>query len=168
MSSRQAIAIAFLVDAAGALHAQTRPNDLVGTWQVVSRVDRDSAGRATIEHTLGRDPRGYLIYEATGHVAAQLMARQRSDNACEAVGARDANNSTYICAHDAYFGRYEVDSAAGTVVHLLEGALAPPDVGRRLTRRFRVARDTLTIQFEVRRQDGRKLTRTMTWHRIGP
>jgi Lipocalin-like domain len=166
MSKFPALVTTLAVGTAAAMHAQARPTPLIGTWQVVSRVDRDSAGHVTIEPVLGRQPRGYLIYDAAGHVAAQLMAPQRPASACRTPGATDPNNSTYLCAYDAYFGRYEIDEATGTVVHILDGALVPTDVGRRLTRRFRVAQDTLTIQFEVRGPDGRQLTRTMTWHRI--
>ncbi len=72
------------------------------------------------------------------------------------LACKITDNTTYLCAYDAYFGRYEVDAAAGIVVHILDGSLALTDVGRRLTRRFRVAGDTLTIQFEVRGPGGRQ------------
>jgi catechol 1,2-dioxygenase len=165
--SGETIMLALLAGVAGSAQAQTGANPLIGTWQVVSRIDRDSAGRAFTEPTLGQHPDGYLIYDAAGHVAAQLMAPDRPAHTCGAIGTSDINNSTYICGYDAYFGRYEIDSVTATVVHILDGALAPGDVGRRLTRRFRVAGDTLTIQFEVRGPSG-PLTRTVVWHRISP
>jgi catechol 1,2-dioxygenase len=160
------MAIAALIGGSMEAKAQTPRTLIVGTWEVVSRVDRDSAGHISIEPILGREPRGYLIYDAAGHVAAQLMSVQRTASACDVRGPTDSNNSTYVCAYDAYFGRYEVDASAGTVIHVLDGALSPSDVGRRLTRRFQVAGDTLTIQFEVRGLRGQPLTRTMTWHRV--
>jgi hypothetical protein len=165
MNCRHLVVIVTVLGGSAEAQGQTTRTLLVGTWEAVSRVDRDSAGRLSIEPTLGREPRGYLIYDAAGHVAAQLMAAKRAA-ACEGRGATDSNNSTYVCEYDAYFGRYIVDEATGTVKHMLDGALSPSDVGRELTRRFRVDGDTLTIQFEVGGPGGERLTRTMTWHRV--
>lgn len=36
-----------------------------------------------------------------------------------------------------YFGTYAVDSAAGTVTHTVEGAMAPDWIGARLVRGYR-------------------------------
>jgi len=51
------------------------PVGLVGTWELVSRTDRDSTGRILSETTLGAAPIGYLIYDAAGHVAARSAHR---------------------------------------------------------------------------------------------
>ena len=136
---------------------------LVGTWQLVTRVDHDSDGTAVPEPSLGADPIGYLIYDNSGHVAVQMMARTRGSNPCQVTAAASANNLAHVGGYDAYFGRYEVDGAAGTVTHILEGALSPSDLGRRLTRRFKLEGDTLTIQFEP--GGDRRVTRTLVWRR---
>jgi hypothetical protein len=140
---------------------------LVGTWQLVSRIDRDPAGHVLSETSLGEAPLGYLIYDAAGHVAAQLTARDRSSTLCDStLGPIEANNNANIGGYTAYFGRYEVDPVAGVVIHHLEGALAPRDVGRLLTRRFRVVGDTLTIQFEPGGSADPRRTRTVIWRRV--
>lgn len=153
-----------------AVNSPTQPprNELVGTWQLVSRVDRDAAGRVVAEPSLGPDPIGYLIYDAKGHVAAQLMARKRSSAPCATTAPADVNNVAQIGGYDAYFGRYEVDLRTGTVTHILDGALSPGDVGRRITRRFRLESETLTIQFEPGGEGNRRITRTLIWRRISP
>jgi hypothetical protein len=166
MLLRMTALVALLVAPLRLVHTQGDPRSLIGTWQWVSRVDRDSAGRESAEPTLGRAPLGYLIYDSAGHVAAQLMARDRRLDACSERAAGDPTNSTYICRYDAYFGRYEVDAAKGTVTHVLEGALAPADVGKRLPRRYRVAGDTLVLAFETRSAAGQRVTRTLVLHRI--
>ena len=140
---------------------------LVGTWELVSRTDRDSIGRVLSETTLGAAPIGYLIYDAAGHVAAQLSARDRSGLVCDSTGlSPDPNNNANIGGYSAYFGRYQVDAKAGTVTHVLEGALSPADAGKRLRRRFRLVGDTLTIQFEPSTTEGGPRTRTLVWHRV--
>ena len=163
---RVAIAAALLV--AVAVPRETRAHaTLVGTWELVSRNDRDSTGRILSETTLGAAPLGYLIYDATGHVAAQLSARDRSGLVCDSTGrSPDPNNNANIGGYSAYFGHYQVDPKAGTVTHVLEGALAPADIGKRLRRRFRLVGDTLTIQFEPATPEGGYRTRTLVWHRV--
>jgi hypothetical protein len=56
---------------------------LVGTWQLVSRADKGPTGCLIPEPTLGAIPTGYLIYNAGGHVAAQLAARDRPSTVCD-------------------------------------------------------------------------------------
>lgn len=140
---------------------------LVGTWELVSRVERDSGGRILTETTLGATPIGYLIYDRGGHVAAQLSARDRAGLICDSIGrSPDPNDNANIGGYSAYFGRYSIDERTGTVTHALEGALSPADVGKRLHRHFRVARDTLTIDFEPIALGGVRRYRTLVWHRV--
>ena len=53
-----------------------------------------------------------------------------------------------------------------TVTHILEGALSPSDVGRRITRRFRLEGDTLIIQFEPGGYGNKRTMRALTWRRV--
>lgn len=143
------------------------PSSLVGTWQLVSRVDRGPDGAVLSEMSLGSAPLGYLMYDAAGHVSAQLSSRERPAIVCDTTTTSlEPNNNANIAGYSAYFGRYEVDAAAGVVTHFLEGTLAPADVGKRLVRRFRVHADTLTIQFEPGGAAPVRRTRTVVWHRV--
>lgn len=158
-----ALTLAFSVQ----LHAPAIPRAFVGTWAWVSRVDRDSAGRESAEPAIGRTPLGYLMYDAAGHVAAQLMASDRGANACNERFGTDPTNSAAICRYDAYFGRVQVDTNSATVVHTLEGALSPGDVGKQLRRTYRLRGDTLTLSFPTV-VSGRAVTRTLTLRRVSP
>jgi hypothetical protein len=85
----------------------------------------------------------------------QLSARDRSGLVCDSTGlSPDPNNNANIGGYSGYFGRYQVDAKAGTVTHVLEGALSPADAGKHLRRRFRLVGDTLTIQFEPSTPEG--------------
>jgi Lipocalin-like domain len=166
MSRLRYLAVPLLLCAGTSSRAQER-SPLVGTWELVSRIDRDPAGRVLSETGLGATPVGYLIYDAAGHVAAQLAARDRPAGICDTMpGPIEANNNATIGGYTAYFGRYQIDTVAGVVTHDLEGALAPRDVGRRLTRRFQVRGDTLTIQFEPGGRAEPRRTRTLILRRV--
>jgi Lipocalin-like domain len=166
MHTRLVLVTVLLLGSAVNAPTQTSPKGLVGTWQLVSRIDRDPAGRVVAEPSIGSDPLGYLIYDSTGHVAVQLMARNRTSAPCVTTAAADLNNVAHIGGYDAYFGRYEVDMQTGTVTHILDGALSPGDVGRRITRRFRLEGDTLTIEFEPGGQGKKRIRRSLIWRRV--
>ena len=162
---RPAVIASVILAAAVTTNRSPSPG-LVGTWELVSRTDRDSAGQLINEMSLGSLPIGYLIYDAAGHVAAQLSSRDRSGLVCDSVGASpDPNNNANIAGYSAYFGHYEVDHKAGLVTHILTGTLAPGDIGKRLWRHFKIVGDTLTIWFEPLGPDGRPRKRTLIWHR---
>lgn len=146
---------------------QTAVNALVGTWQMVSRIDRDVEGNVIPEPSLGSDPVGYLIYDAAGHVSVQLMSRHRPADPCQVTASAAADNVGHVGGYDSFFGRYMVDAKAGTVTHILEGAISPGDVGRSLTRRFKLLGDTLTLEFEPGGVAAGR-TRTLTWRRVSP
>ena len=56
------------------VYAGTIPAILIGTWQLVSRIDRDAGGRIVVaDPSLGSDPIGYLIYDDAGRVAVQAQ-----------------------------------------------------------------------------------------------
>lgn len=141
--------------------------DLVGTWELVSREDRNAAGERRVDPALGADPIGVLTYDRGGRFAAQFMKRDRSASApVAAARAPGANNSRAVGGYDAYFGVYSVDDATGAVTQTLLGALSPENVGMRLTRGMNVVDDTLTIELATTSVEGEPITRTLLWRRI--
>ena len=141
---------------------------LIGTWRLVSRVTRTAEGQPIVDPGLGARPVGYLIYDTTGHVAAQLMRPGRSSADMENCGSRQTkaeNNPGIFCGYDAYFGTYAFDGP-NSVVHHLEMALSPDDVGRDVHRSFSIKGNRLTITFATTAPDGRPATRTLIWERV--
>lgn len=128
-----------------------RETSLVGTWELLSREDRASDGQRRVEPNLGSDPVAYLMYDATGHFAVQFMRRDRQ-------GAAGANRG-----YDAYFGRYSV--ADGTVTQELVAALSPENVGKVVTRQFRIDGGELVISLDAT-NNGEPVTRTLRWKRL--
>lgn len=167
MASRIFLAcLALVLAGCAALPNASPPGSLVGTWRLESRIDRTSDGREPVEPNLGSDPVAILIYDANGNVSAQLMRRDRSGPIPQTSAPVDPNNSAAQGGYDAYFGTYSI--SGGTVTHVLEAALNPNDVGRRLTRNFSLKGNELTIFFAARGADGSDVTRTLTWRRVAP
>jgi hypothetical protein len=144
--------------------------EVCGTWLLVDRLDRTPEGALVPEPSLGSDPVGVLVYDATGRVAVQLMKRDRSQGAAPpaptAASAAQAggNNSGASGGFDVYFGRYELDPVKHTVTHRLEGALAPTDVGKALVRSYRFEGPLLSLSFDTT-GGGRPVRRTLRWRR---
>ena len=139
---------------------------LPGSWLLESRIDVDAAGTRRVEPSLGEDPVALLIYDRSGHFAAQFMKRDRSAPVPDAPSG-GKNNSRAQGGYDAYFGTYTVDDAANTVTQRLLAALSQENVGSVLTREMEVRGDKLILQVQTSAPDGSAVTRTLTWNRVG-
>ena len=147
-------------------------DQLVGGWSLVSRVTTTSEGKALSDPGLSTTPRGVLIYDRLGHVAAQLSRPGRTvemlgDECREAERVKGTNDTAQtILGYDAYFGTYTVNAKEHVVTHHLESALFPGDIGKDIKREFEIAGDTLTIRFHTTLRDGTPVVRTLVWARM--
>ena len=139
---------------------------LPGTWRLLSRIDRTASGDAHQDPALGSDPIALLVYDRSGHFAAQFMKRDRS-SATVAGLASAANNTQAQGGYDAYFGTYMVDDVTGVVTQRLEASLSPGNVGMVLSRAVTVTGDRLVIALQTNAVDRTPVTRTLTWERVG-
>ena len=140
--------------------------DLIGTWRLLSRIDRDSSGEPVHEPTLGSDPVAILFFDGAGNFAAQFMKRDRSAAAAAPVFTGE-NNTTAVGGYDAYFGTYQVNEATGDVHTHLVGALSFGHVGATLLRNMKVEEGKLVIRLTTTAADGKAVYRTLTWERAG-
>lgn len=137
---------------------------LPGTWLLQSRIDVTAAGERHPDPLLGEDPVALLIYDRTGHFAAQFMKRDRS-KVVAAGPANPKNNTQAQGGYDAYFGTYSVDDSTNLVTQKLMGALSAGNIGLVLSRAMEVRGDTLRIRLETTAADGTPVVRTLTWLR---
>ena len=145
---------------------------LIGSWRLVSRESRRENGQIEIDQGLSTLPLGVLIYDQSGHVAAQLSRRDRTVSifreecpaAAETKGTPDTAQT--VLGYDAYFGTYTLNEKEGIVTHHLEAALWPGDIGKDIDRHFTISGDRLTIIFNTTTRDGVRVTRTLTWVRM--
>jgi len=141
-------------------------HDLVGTWRLLSRIDRDPSDAPVDERSLGSDPLALLFFDAAGNFAAQFMRRDRSA-AAAAPEFTAQNNTTAVGGYDAYFGTYEVDEASGDVHTHLVAALSPSHVGATLIRNMKVEDGKLILRLATTTPDNMPVNRTLTWERAG-
>jgi hypothetical protein len=113
-------------------------NMLVGSWELQSRIDSNADGEVRPEPSLGSDPIAFLVFDATGHFAAQFMKRDRESAVDGPAASGAANNSRARGGYDAYFGTYTVDEAKGLVTTVLSGALSAENVGQTYVRHVAV------------------------------
>lgn len=145
---------------------------LVGSWRLVSRETHKANGELLADPNLAAVPMGFLVYDATGHVAAQLSRRGRTvemlgDDCKIAVATKSTPNTAQtILGYDAYFGTVTVHEEEGYVTHHLESALFPGDIGHDINRNFKLSGDRLTLSFDTTTQDGTPITRSLVWERI--
>jgi hypothetical protein len=117
------------------------PTGLVGVWRFQSEVDTRADG-SVVRIGPADGWEGYIVYTSDGFVSVNIMPKGRK---WKLKTATLAELRKTIKDGSAYAGRYEVDTAAGTVTHLLRTSLEPSDEGRRLVRHFTIEGDTLTL-----------------------
>lgn len=120
---------------------------LVGTWRVERMTDTDLA-TGKVVHPYGERPKGYIVYDPTGHLHVQVMRTPATPPFASGDDAK-GSDSEVRAAYDgyvAYFGTYEVDAKQGVVVHRVDGSLMPSYTGTDQPRPFRVEGDVLTIE----------------------
>ena len=139
-------------------------HDLVGTWRLLSRIDRDASDAMVEEPTLGSDPLALLYFDRAGNFAAQFMKRDRSTPVATPLFAGQ-NNTTAVGGYDAYFGTYAVDESSGEVRTQLVGALSAGQVGATMVRNIKVENGQLVIRLTTTTADGLPVHRTLTWER---
>ena len=95
---------------------------------------------------MGQDIEGVLIYDAAGHMAAQIMryARPRFTSG-DMESATPAELSAAALGYTAYFGTYRVEDSAAVVTHYVKGSLFPNWVGTEQQRGIVLDDDHLTL-----------------------
>jgi hypothetical protein len=123
----------------------SRAGSLVGTWRIVRHTPAMGTDTSA-SLQFGSRPRGYLVYDATGHVFLQVQDAVLADSVRSRWRvAPDSTLGTIIRGFQAYFGTYAVDSTALLVTHRIEGELLPrPGVVETATP-FRLRGDSLVL-----------------------
>lgn len=146
MTSRMLVTLAVLTlyTATASSFGTPAETALIGSWKLVSYEDRDSSGASVYPY--GKTPAGLLIYDASGHMAIQIMATPPPDVASDDWDLFTVKEKVALYdAYTAYFGRYEVDSGRKVVIHLAEADLSRLYIGRREERHYQLAGDRLIL-----------------------
>ena len=95
--------------AASAASAAAEEPGLVGTWRLVAFEDHYKDGK--VDKPFGEHPRGYFIYDPTGHLSIHIMKVPALEPFVlgDSDKATDAEKIKAFDAYVGYFGTYRVD-----------------------------------------------------------
>src|SRR5271170_3341355 len=97
---------------------------LIGAWRLVSDEEAVNGKLTKLDQT------GILTYTSDGHMSAQIM--DKDPNATQAGNPVQYSANGY----ESYFGTFDVNEAAHSVTHHVQGALVRSLIGKDLTRIF--------------------------------
>jgi hypothetical protein len=106
---------------------------LIGAWHLVSISAPGAGGR----QNPAAEIKGTLIYTRDGHMSVQLMYPE---------SASALSNDYVLNGYEASFGSYDVDEAAHTVTHHVQGSITHALVGKDLTRVYQYSDGHLIIK----------------------
>jgi hypothetical protein len=153
------LAIVGLLAPPRAAPAPTLAERLPGTWRLVSYERRESPDAAWTRR-FGDHPKGYIMYDATGHMMVEF---EKMPPPAKFASGDDWNPTpdearAALLGYIAYFGTYTVDEAAQAVTHHVEGSLNPSYFGTDQLRPATFEGDRLTLS------DGK--TFRVVWERV--
>ncbi len=146
MNRRQMIgASAFAAAMPAAPAARDR---FIGVWKLISCERKSKDGR--IDYPYGEKPVGRITYDRAGRMSAQLMRPGRRSTVAPGVSliAGNANEEEIreaVNGFIAYFGTFDVDESAQTVIHHVHACLVPSWAGTDLRRTYRFNANRLVL-----------------------
>ena len=133
------------IAASSGIMAQTDVKSrFIGVWKLLSCERKRKDG--SITYPYGEKPVGRITYDRAGRMSAQLMKPGRKQVSQGAI--RDATIEEMreaVTGFTAYYGKFDVDTAAGVVIHHVEAALTPRWVGTDLKRAYEFSGNRLTL-----------------------
>ncbi|HXM93598.1 MAG TPA: lipocalin-like domain-containing protein [Candidatus Dormibacteraeota bacterium] len=125
-------------------HHQSETPPLIGTWILVSLYNiREDGSRFS---PVGSNPKGILIYDATGRMSVQIMGSERARFAAgNFLEGTAEENKAAVHGTISYFGTYVVDEASHIVTHHIEGSLFPNWDGTDQRRTYTFVGDELKL-----------------------
>ncbi|MEO7135845.1 MAG: lipocalin-like domain-containing protein [Vicinamibacterales bacterium] len=132
---------------------------LVGAWELVTYeiIAPDGTKRP------GAYDRGQISSDASGRMSAHLM---HSSNTATVSPQTDDMRAAAYRRYLGYYGPFIVDTAAGTVTHVVEGSSNPSWVGTKQLRYYELSADNGRLTLSLR--DGARTTQALVWKRSRP
>jgi hypothetical protein len=136
----------------------------IGAWQLIFAEYRFADG--TVNAIYGDHPAGLLIYTDDGHIAIQIMRRDRPPFAKnDRLGGTPAETKAAFDGYLAYFGTYTVDEDKRTVTHHLQGSLLPNWISVDQIRNYDLVDDRLTLKTPPLTIGGQSAVGHLIWQR---
>ena len=137
---------------------------LVGTWKLVSTEEKLKDGGTRPFPQFGPHGKGFLMYQADGHMCAFIQSPNRSRSRDLVRAALDekvaADDGTF-----AYCGRYEIDVERKQIVHLPEIATANGYAGSRQVRPYQFEGQRLIFS-DIEKEDADAESSKIVWEKV--
>jgi hypothetical protein len=103
--------------------------------------------RRGLDQRFGDDPKGYIMYDATGHMMVEFekMPPPAKFASGDDWSPTPEEARAALLGYIAYFGTYTVDEAAHAVTHHVEGSLNPSYFGTDQLRPAKLEGSRLTL-----------------------
>lgn len=134
-----------------------RATELLGIWRLVS-LDAIRPNGEVATGWLGASPAGLLAYDGSGCMSVQIMSGPRER-------APDRETPVSRAGYYAYFGVFEINEKARTIVHHVQGSLWADEVGVSYTQDFAVSGDQLLLLTAAHRVEGEERRNRIVWRR---
>ena len=137
---------------------------LVGTWKLVSTEEKLKDGSTRPFPQSGPHGKGFLMYQADGHMCAFIQNPNRSKSHVPVRAALDEK----VADEDgtfAYCGRYEIDVERKRIVHLPEIATAHGYVGSRQVRPYEFEGQRLIFS-DIEKKDANVESWKIVWEKV--
>jgi hypothetical protein len=147
-------------------HAFAQSKDaLVGTWKLMSAKITTDTGE--VRNAWGDEPVGFLTYTAEGRMSAILTLGGRKPlSVSDFISAPASERAHAFATMTAYAGRYTF--SGDKVIHHVEAASMPNDVGADLERQVKFDRDRLILLVAKPYLRGGRMVRSqeLVWERV--
>jgi hypothetical protein len=116
----------------------------MGAWRLVSAETLLDGGRRA--PAFGDRASGMLIYDRSGAMSLQIAGERPAVGTVETYQALSPQERVvFLDNYYAYFGAFEVDEAAQTVIHRVHASLRPNETGISYRRQFIIEGERLTL-----------------------
>lgn len=138
-------------------------NEILGIWKLVSWKYLNS-NKESVDF-FGKNPQGFLVYDASGYMCTQLMRGSRSNFISESMtaGTSEEVGNAYF-EYLAYWGKY-YEKTPGELIHEVEGSLFPNWMGANQIRYGKIDGTYLTLSTPPLPALGKKIEFDLIWKR---
>lgn len=121
-----------------------RESSLLGAWNLVSAETLQDNRKS--RPAFGDQASGMLVYDRSGEMSLQIAGDRPSVGSVEIYQSLSAQERmVFLDNYYAYFGTFEVDEAAQSVIHRVRASLRPNEMGISYHRKYAIEGDRLTL-----------------------
>jgi hypothetical protein len=140
---------------------------IVGTWKMAGVETRVVDGSGPVTYPRGKQPSGYIIYDAQGRMYVQIMNSDETRPPRKGEGPlTEKEQAQAFTTYTAYFGRYTVNEEDQSVTHHVEGSVSPRNIGNAMHRFVEVSQDRLSLNTLAKGPDGKERITLRMWERV--